>query len=355
MRKEEVTAASGGDPEKDMRSAFDDECVRSFRDDSLRLIILPTEQCNFRCTYCYEDFSVGRMGPDVVQGVKRLLDRRLNDLKVLQVSWFGGEPLLAVSVIEEISGHAVAATRGTATRYIGDMTTNGYLLDARMVDRLLLLGIRSFQISLDGPQHLHDRSRVRGDGRGTFDRLWGNLLAIRDGEAPVNVVLRIHLTPENLAAMPEFLVRIRDTFLTDDRFSVQLKPVEHLGGANDAAIDVLDADDRVRNLSRLRMITGADEGEQTSPYVCYAAKPNAFVIRANGTVGKCTVSLNDPANNLGRLAPDGSLLIDNERLRPWLRGWENGDWDSLGCPADGFTLGEPPLLQIGLPSHHPAG
>lgn len=29
---------------------------------NLRLIIMPTEQCNFRCRYCYEDFKLGKYG-----------------------------------------------------------------------------------------------------------------------------------------------------------------------------------------------------------------------------------------------------------------------------------------------------
>ena len=33
----------------------------------LHLILLPTEACNFRCTYCYEDFRLGRMEPVVEQ------------------------------------------------------------------------------------------------------------------------------------------------------------------------------------------------------------------------------------------------------------------------------------------------
>ncbi|PJJ00771.1 hypothetical protein BX264_1060 [Streptomyces sp. 2333.5] len=49
-------------------AAFEEELVAALTDRTLHLIILPTEQCNFRCTYCYEDFSVGRMGPETVQG-----------------------------------------------------------------------------------------------------------------------------------------------------------------------------------------------------------------------------------------------------------------------------------------------
>lgn len=328
--------------------AFDRERAFSLRNDSFHLILLPTEQCNFRCTYCYEDFSVGRMRPETVQGIKRLIDRRLVDLRLLHISWFGGEPLLAVNVIEDVSSHIMTAAR-SSLRYTGDITTNGYLLDTTMVDRLVAVGVRDFQISLDGPESVHDRTRVRADGRGSYRRLWQNLLAIRHSEAPITVVLRVHLTPVNLPTMPDFLTQIRNTFLDDTRFSVMLKPVERLGGPNDAIMDILDKGSRSSTLAQLEAIVGGDgpAGRLPDSPVCYAARPNSLVIRANGMLGKCTVSLTHPANDLGRLCPDGTLQFRNDRLHPWLRGWETGDWDALHCPADGFTLGEPTLLQIG--------
>src|SRR6266850_5496840 len=142
-------------------SAFQEELVASFDNDRLHLILLPTEQCNFRCTYCYEDFSIGRMGPETIQGVKRLIDRRLDSLRSLSVAWFGGEPLLARGVIEEISEHIVHALgERPDLHYYADMTTNGYLLDTPAVERLAELGISSYQISLDGPEDLHDQTRV---------------------------------------------------------------------------------------------------------------------------------------------------------------------------------------------------
>ena len=63
------------------------------------LIILPTEKCNFRCTYCYEDFLIGKMPPAIERGVKALIDRRSDSLDRLEISWFGGEPLLAADVV----------------------------------------------------------------------------------------------------------------------------------------------------------------------------------------------------------------------------------------------------------------
>lgn len=331
------------------REMIEDEIAGWLRNDHLHLIILPTERCNFRCTYCYEDFSIGRMTPTTVTAVKRLIDHRVGELSSLYVSWFGGEPLLAVDVIEEIASHIVQRRREwPELHYAADMTTNAFLLDPPMVEKLVSLGITLFQISLDGPETLHNRTRIRADGQGSFRRIWHNLLAIRDGTAGVNVILRVHLTPENLAAMPAFLEHVRETFLGDARFKVLLKPVEHLGGPNDATMDVIPQRDRESLLERLEAIVlaGAREAIYPAPRVCYASRPNSLVIRADSTIAKCTVAFADPANTIGRLLPEGSLQIDPRLLRPWLRGWSSGDWQTLECPYSGMAPSEPRLLQI---------
>jgi uncharacterized protein len=340
-----------GEPPAGRDDAFEEEFIASLAPDTLQLILLPTEQCNFRCTYCYEDFTIGQMSPATVQGVKRLVDRRLSSLRSLAISWFGGEPLLARAIIEDISGHiALAAASRAELNYSADMTTNGYLLDTRTIERLAELGVRMHQISLDGPEEIHDRTRVRADGRGSFGRIWRNLLAIRDGTAPVNILLRVHLHPGNLAYMPEFLTQIRETFLGDSRFSVMLKPVERLGGPNDDTMEIIGENERPRIIDELESIILAGGNARRlfdPPQVCYAARPNSLMIRANGTIGKCTVALTDPTNIIGKLLPDGSVQIDNVRLRPWLRGWSSRDWQAVSCPYSELPGRQPQLLQIG--------
>lgn len=323
-------------------SLLQQEMMTAFCSDSLHLILLPTERCNFRCAYCYEDFAIGRMRPETVLAVKRLIDRRLDDLRSLSVSWFGGEPMLARGVVEDISEHIVQARaeRPNPFHYVADMTTNGYLLDNIRVERLADLGIRLFQISLDGPEALHDRTRLRADKKGTFAKIWHNLLAIRDANAPADVLLRVHLTPDNLSVMPEFLTRVRETFLWDRRFKVLLKAVEHLGGPNDATMEILPMDAQERIIGELERIVrdGVDpDAVFSTPEICYASRPNSLVIRADGRVGKCTVALADDRNTLGQLLPDGSLQIDQTRLRPWLHGWASGDLEALACPYSSFV------------------
>lgn len=315
---------------------FNEKLVFALSNEVFRLILLPTEQCNFRCTYCYEDFSIGRMSAATIQGVKRLIDRRVGDLRLLHISWFGGEPLIAWSVIEEISSHIVqVVAERKGLYYVGDMTTNGYLLDSSAVQRLVELGICFYQISLDGPEFLHDRTRVRINGKGSFHQIWQNLLAIRNSRMRVDVALRIHLTPENLAYMPAFLAEVRDTFLHDARFKVLLKPIEKMGGPNDATMKIITEEERSQIIAELESVVL--EGGDTSrlfatPDVCYAAQANSLLIRANGLIGKCTVALSDPCNTIGQLRPDGTLHVDNELFYPWLHGWESRDRAAIQCP-----------------------
>lgn len=356
------TAANTSAPARSADDAFRQEMLASLTSDSLHLILLPTEQCNFRCVYCYEDFQTGRMAPVTVQAVKRLVDRRIGELSALGVSWFGGEPLLARNIVEDIAGHitAAVASRGSVA-YTADMTTNGYLLDAAAFARLTSLGIRSYQVSLDGPRTTHDRTRIRANGQGSFARIWENLLAIQRTSTDACVLLRVHLTPANLPTMPELLRNIRDTFLSDERFSVLLRPIEHMGGPNDAHLDVLDQRQRNIAITELRSLLTEDEASPSlfdAPHVCYASRPNSLLIRADGRVGKCTVALNDPANTIGELSPDGSLRIGRARLDPWVRGWQAADWDAVGCPYAGMPRRELPLLSIGrgpgkAPAHRP--
>jgi hypothetical protein len=85
----------------------------AFTSTKLELTLSPTEKCNFRCVYCYEYSSIGRMRPAVVSGVRNLILRRAAGRKTLQISWFGGEPLLAYDIVTEIGEFAARVAVGT--------------------------------------------------------------------------------------------------------------------------------------------------------------------------------------------------------------------------------------------------
>jgi len=307
----------------------------------LELILLATERCNFRCTYCYEQFDHGRMEPAVVEGVKRLLSARSGELDVLRLAWFGGEPLLARGVIRDVMGHARALCRShPQLQFYSDMATNGWLLTRGVFDELVDLGVATFQVTFDGPREWHDRRRLRIDGKGSFHRIWANLQSIHQSDREALIQVRVHVDGENYTDIPRFLEHFETEFGRDNRFILFIRPVSRLGGCGDDQLDFLDTDSDAGPIADLRRKAdrcGLSQigDEQLSP-ICYAAKANTLVIRADGRVNKCTVALERPENQVGRIDARGKLALDQELMRTWIRGVISGDDEALSCPMNDF-------------------
>lgn len=75
--------------------------------DSLKLTIAPTMDCNFNCFYCYEK---GRnlenndsMSYEIQEKLIKFIKERSVDIKMLDIVWYGGEPLLEFEIIENMS------------------------------------------------------------------------------------------------------------------------------------------------------------------------------------------------------------------------------------------------------------
>ncbi|WP_461672529.1 radical SAM protein [Priestia megaterium] len=316
-----------------MSDLINQAIAESLSDEIQELIIMPTEQCNFRCTYCYEDFSIGRMSKEIINGIKILIDKRIENLKLLHISWFGGEPLVAKDIVLNISEHAYRKAKEHGVLFQGSMTTNGYNLNSRTFSSLVNAGVTDYQISLDGPRDIHNQTRLRADGEGTFDKIWDNMIYIRNSKLDVSIVFRVHLDVEKIRHVDSLIEDIRREFLTDSRFSIMLKPIEKLGGENDENLNILTEKQRKVILENLyKKINGNSHQRETMPYICYASKPNSLVIRANGGLAKCTVALNNSYNNIGKINPDGSLNIYQHKLNPWFRGIKTGNLNILGCP-----------------------
>lgn len=314
-------------------------------DRSLHIIIMPTEACNFRCIYCYESFKIGKMRWPVVEGIKNLVRARVPELDFLAISWFGGEPLLALDVMAAISKHMIGLTHSYPTlRYQADITTNAYLLEPDVFRKLLGWNIRRYQISFDGPKELHDRKRVLANGRGTFDKLWENLKNMRSIHDYFTVTVRVHLDRDNLPHIPEFLAEFKRDFENDSRFKLFLRELSRLESPGPTELNIFEEDEFLHAIESIRSIAETQnirfEIHERKHHVCYAAcyaaKLNSFVIRASGAISKCTVALDTNLNCVGRINEDGTLTLDKGKVLRWARGLESGDATELACPWINF-------------------
>jgi uncharacterized protein len=307
-----------------IRSRFGQQ---QYRTDTLQLILLSSEDCNFRCTYCYEDFARGTMQPAVRTGVKNLVLNRLPMLRSLAINWFGGEPLYGLAAIDELAPFFDRLAEENSLVYSSHMTTNGYLLTPEVAERLLAWRVLRYQITIDGPAECHDKSRPGRDGSGTFDTIFSNLVALRQRSEDFSIDIRVNFNPESYPHLGSLLDLVEQEMKGDPRFKLRFRPVGRWGGSNDANLEVcgyrdgmelrkeINAEAKRRGLGITDELT---ELQRFGADVCYAARPYNFIIGATGKVMKCTVELDkNPRNVVGHLNEAGDLKLNLDRFALW--------------------------------------
>ena len=302
----------------------------------LELILLPTEECNFRCIYCYEDHVPGRMSNATVAGIKRLIERRMDDLQFLRLSWFGGEPLIAADILFEIGEFANKQCDARGVILAGDVTTNGFMLAPATMSRLVAAKHQQFFVSLAGAREVHDRLRPLVSGKGTFDRIWRNLTELRDSSLDFTIDLRLHFGPDIIPC--EALCReVNDAFGDDGRFTVSLQRIADLGGANTGTFDTVAPEDARAIVWHLASLLPDVQVSNLYPKkhpICCAARPNNMIIRTDGRLSRCACQLNDHRNFVGSIDADGHLALDQKQLNPWFKGYNSFDGNMLACPVN---------------------
>lgn len=76
-----------------------------FNDKNLGLTIAPTLGCNFACVYCYEKDSQKNvfMSEEVQDKIVEYIKRQIKYLQSVNITWYGGEPLLAFDIVKDMS------------------------------------------------------------------------------------------------------------------------------------------------------------------------------------------------------------------------------------------------------------
>lgn len=297
-----------------------------YRTDRLELILLASEDCNFRCTYCYEEFPRGTMLPEIREGVKAMVRRRAPGLKSMTVEWFGGEPLYGWEAVSDLAPYIQSVCREHDVALACHMTTNAFLLTPEVAAKLLSWDIRTFQITLDGLPEVHDRRRRGRDGSGTFHRILSNLKALSAMDEDFHVTLRMNYDRENLPGLEPLLDLLKEELGLDPRFRMYFFAVEQWGGANthnEAICGVREADSAYWRLMDAAQERGMNVGVGIKEHnfgsgACYAARPYNYIIGATGKIMKCTIALDtEDYNVVGHLTPEGKVVLDTNKLALW--------------------------------------
>ncbi|MEU9129629.1 radical SAM protein [Kitasatospora sp. NPDC048540] len=191
------------DPAEDELAAVTDGLREGSAHGATRSVtIMPTSYCNMACSYCGQEHVKAAHDRQRADRTARRVEAMLADPAVdaVTVTWFGGEPLLALRVIRELSARFTAAAALHGKTYTARMATNGSLLTTRTLAELHDdCALAEMELTIDGPEEVHDRRRLTRNGRGSFRRTVAVLARTLDeGLAPgLRIGIRVNIDRDN--------------------------------------------------------------------------------------------------------------------------------------------------------------
>ncbi len=242
--------------------------------------ILPTLACNARCTYCYEEgMEQTTMTPETVEQTIRYI-LATHGGGTVKLAWFGGEPLLCESVIDQIS----EALRVAVVPYKSFIVSNGSLITPDVIEKMTgLWKTDRVQISMDGAErdyiarkrYIKPRSQYHDVIRAIDQMTTSN----------IHVRIRCNLDEINLPGLSDLLEDLQTVITHKEKIFLCLSPLfESRASENDLLIwkKLIDAQSLVKQA-----------GFQTE---------NMLAPKYSFSINHCTADGNGVV-----IAPDGSL------------------------------------------------
>jgi uncharacterized protein len=165
---------------------FDENKIYQQIDTKLKHMIFEfTETCNLRCKYCaysghYENnriHSGNSMSYETAIDAVNFFINHSCSSETVTIGFYGGEPLTQFTLLERVVEYIKQfEDRDIEIR----ISSNGLLLSGKILDWLNKYNNIYVDITLNGPQNIHDNMRVDIKGDGSYSRIVENLIFIRD-------------------------------------------------------------------------------------------------------------------------------------------------------------------------------
>jgi len=197
-------------PEKKIVNTFINTSKYSSK--SLSFIIYLNYNCNLKCVYCYENKIKEQKVMDreiideVIKFIKKVIVER--NPEEVEMCFIGGEPLLYVNKIETIISRVTTGFNNIV--FYKSIITNGTLLNANNVKKIIELKIDLVQVTLDGPKIIHDRLRPYKNNRGSFDDIIKNLENINKNKYDLNIIINYNLSLRNIEYVENLFLDLKN-------------------------------------------------------------------------------------------------------------------------------------------------
>ena len=256
-----------------------------------RYSILPTTCCNARCFYCFEsDFRHVTMSEETAERLVRYIAEHHGG-KPIKLSWFGGEPTIGKSRIDQIC----SKLKELAIDYHSDMVSNGYLFDDDLVRHAKTIwNLKNIQITLDGTEKVYNQTKAYvGVSDNPYQRVLRNIsLFLENG---ISIDLRLNMDKHNAEDLSDLIEELSARFGNAKKLFVYVRklnadvgfsPIRHGESDKDYLNSAL-----IRLQARLEECGWIQYKAARLPklkiYSCMADDPSTIQCSPDGILSKC--------------------------------------------------------------------
>jgi uncharacterized protein len=290
-----------------------------------RIMAVMNLDCNLACPYCFEGNRKGGhyMSAETAdQLVDFVSEKFVSCGKNISVDFYGGEPLLSLEMIKDVSRKLKELAESKGLAYTFTLVTNGTLLTAKVARELAALGLKSVKVTLDGPKETHDASRPFVSGNGSFDVILKN---IKDICELLKVQVGGNYNAENYRKFPELLDILLAEGLTPDKLSlVMFAPVtktfgEYMMPEFSEGCSSIDEPWLAEASAFLReeIMRRGFRTPKVSPSICMIEFDDFLVVNHDGTLYKCPAFIGCEGLDVGDLQTGVRDFRESHNLDVW--------------------------------------
>lgn len=185
------------------------------------ITIQVTEDCNLRCTYCYQHDKTpkklkvddGKKFIDLILSSDEKSNKYIKSIECpgVVLDFIGGEPFLEIETIDILTDYfiqrMIELNHPWRNRFKISIGSNGLLYFDKRVQQYIKKNAAhlSLTITIDGNKNLHDQCRKDLNGQGSYDRA---IAAVKDYEKNYGYKAgtKITLSPYNLCYLKDALI-----------------------------------------------------------------------------------------------------------------------------------------------------
>lgn len=326
--------------------------------ESLALTIAPTMACNLSCPYCYEkNVDKSRsMTKDVQKKLIEFIESKIKNLKLLTVAWYGGEPLLGLNVIKDLSKDIITLCEDNEVEYLADIVTNGTLLDKETAIVLKeQCKVDTAQVTIDGTEKIHNQRRGLRNNENSFKKIVEN---VNDCLDIMKMSVRINVDSSNM----EETIKLIDYFEKEMKWTNKVryyfsKVRNYVNkddtlclSKNETCLTSEEYFDFSIKLYKIMHERGyASYFEDCYPLApdisCSAITENYYVIDPEGDIYTCWILIGNKDRKIGNVNNPEIILNNPEKIL----------WLSTDIPRECDKCSLMPLCQGGCPIHYMNG